>query len=200
MQCQRLSPVKAYARLLAMRRQPCNFPEGAIRMGRPMATPSERPMERPIEGRPWQAAEGPTGQGDGYIDLGQGPAAPAVAGDGYVAFNVTQTGPQPGKPQGDIPVTMTISGQESAQRPSASPQSPDEGRVKTAVQNFRNILTDIERQQSQQRSKLERLAYKARRSQEPQREAPREQARPNQEPQREVPGEPPNGTGSTTNE
>lgn len=172
MQCQRLSPAQAYARLLAMRRQPCDFAEAVNFPGAP-APPEQDTAETAVP------------PGTGYVTVAQRQPGAPPAGDGYVG--IPASGAPTRQPAGGIPLTMSVEGRPGVPEgrpgtPGGQPQSPadvDEGRIKTAVQNFRNILTDIERQQSQQRGQLERLAYKSRAP----RTNPQAQERPPQQPQ-----------------
>lgn len=176
MQCQRLSPAQAYARLLAMRRQPCDFAEAVNFPGAP--APPKQDTAETVVGAPGVPP------GTGYVTVAQRQPGAPPAGDGYV--DIPASGAPTRQPAGGIPLTMSVGGPGVPEgrpgTPGGQPQSAadvDEGRIKTAVQNFRNILTDIERQQSQQRGQLERLAYKSRAP----RANPQAQERPPQQPQ-----------------
>jgi hypothetical protein len=61
-----------------------------------------------------------------------------------------QTVVQDGNPS----VIMSVEGQPGGD---GRPPAPDEEGVKTAVQNFRKILMDIEKQQAMQREQLEKV-------------------------------------------
>ena len=119
MQCRRLTPTQAYARLLAMRNGDCT-PVSVQNISAVPAGVTEAPQLTESVSVVTVAAE-PSTKKWRHI--------PAV--------------------KAQIPVEMSV-GQGSAQV--ASPQS-----IKQTVQNFRNILLDIEKQQNLQAQQLKQL-------------------------------------------